>query len=676
MTTGTCSSFFRLSERLRGGIVHRLGWRELTPVQELAIPPVLDGHNVLILAPTAGGKTEAAVLPVLDRLSQKGLGALYLSPLRALLNNQEPRLQRLASLLGLTAFKWHSDVSASDKLRVRKEPGQLLMLTPESLEVLLTNRKGELFQDLRFVLVDEIHAFAGDDRGDHLVALLERLGAYSRHDLQRIGLSATVGNPEELQDWLQGGSRRERRLVCPPRAPSTRLIEVHPTQEPVLPASRLARGKKSLLFAESRGKVERARRALEELGVPAFVHHASLSRDVREASEQAFRSQTECCIVCTRTMELGLDVGDLDLVLQLGAPSSVSAFLQRLGRTGRRAGTRGHLAFFTDERWEFLRACALVTLAARGRVEPIALQRRSAHLFVQQAVARVLEHRGLPRAALEEGAGPAACFAGLTAADRRNLVQHLLDAGILVPADARLVLGRAGERAFGKANFRELYSVFEAPRELTVLSTDRRNLGTLECWFAQVGGEQPLCFLLAGEAWRAVRCDWDRGVLTVEPAPSGSVPSWSGDTRPIPRAVCEEVRALLIDSEPLAFLTDSAQELLESLRDEWAPRLAPARITSLGGSLYTFAGLRVNQAIAMLSGDEARADNLRVHGGDPIEGLDRIQKGERPAPNPTRLSKFQPWLPRDLEARFLEERLLDVEGARELAAASRATVLL
>ncbi|MHB2020119.1 MAG: DEAD/DEAH box helicase, partial [Candidatus Xenobia bacterium] len=181
---------------MRHGIVHTLGWRELRPVQEAAINTVLEGCNAVILAPTAGGKTEAAALPVFDQVRQPGLAVLYLSPLRALLNNQEDRLHRLASLVGLRVFKWHGDVGAGEKRRFGRDPGEVLMVTPESLEGLLVAGNGPLFAGLRFCIIDEVHAFAGDDRGAHMMALIERLTQYASADFQRLGLSATVGHPE------------------------------------------------------------------------------------------------------------------------------------------------------------------------------------------------------------------------------------------------------------------------------------------------------------------------------------------------------------------------------------------------------------------------------------------------------------------------------------------------
>ncbi len=695
------SAFFRLNERLRHGIVHTLGWRELRPVQEMALEALLDGRNALVLAPTAGGKTEAALLPTLDLLMRRpsrGVGALFLSPLRALLNNQQPRVELLSRLAGLTCFKWHGDVGADRKKRFLADPADVLMITPESLEVLfLTARvpKAELLGDVRVVIVDEIHAFAGDDRGDHLVALLERLRGYTSADFQRVGLSATVGNPEELLEWLQGGSTRPGVVVRPPKEASSRLVEFHPLAEGEDAAPRavaLARGRKSLFFAESRGRVERFKTALEDFGVLTFAHHASLSRELREDAERAFRQGSSCCIVCTSTMELGLDVGHLDLVLQLNAPATVSAFLQRLGRTGRRPGTKARLAFLTDDGDSFLQACALVRLALRGWVEPVAPTRRSLPVYLHQVLARILEHSGLGRRALVEGAGHPYGFADLSPAERETVLDHLLATGILDRADSLLILGPTGEKNFGYANFRELYSVFDTPAQLRVLTTANQEIGTLETWFARALGE-PFVFVLGGRAWVTVHCDWERAVLTVTPAPRGRFPSWMGSPVLVSREVCQEIRALLLDTGPAGFLAEAPARVLDRLRRERAQLLRPARLVlqRRGDTvwLHTYAGGRVNQVLGLLleerAGLEANLDNLAIRSDLPATGpwwsawepvlaeaaaglsQDTLQRLVARLPR-GRLSKFQPYLPPAMEARWLAERTLDAEGARDVTA--------
>ena len=335
----------RLHPHLQHAIVHDLGWRSLRPVQELTIDAVLDGCNSVVLAPTAGGKTEAAIFPLLSRILDENLqptAVLYICPIRALLNNQEDRLKSYAKMVGLEVFKWHGDVSDSRKQRFRESPAHILMTTPESLEVMLISERTDaraIFAGLSAVVIDEVHAFAGDDRGAHLAALLERVGSLCGRDIQRIGLSATVGNPHVIGEWLQGSSTRPFRLVDPPRPPPQRDLRVELCDDighAALAIAQRARGKKSLVFVESRAKAERVAHALSGSGVEVFIHHSSVSRADRTLAEEQFTRGENTAIVCTSTMELGIDVGDLDHVFQIDAPGSVASFLQRLGRTGRR----------------------------------------------------------------------------------------------------------------------------------------------------------------------------------------------------------------------------------------------------------------------------------------------------------------------------------------------------
>ena len=664
---------------------------------------VAAGSNAIIIAPTAGGKTEAAMLPVVDGLLRERIapvGALYLSPLRALLNNQEERMQVLLGLGGMSAFKWHGDVDALRKRRFTEAPEHLLMITPESLEVMLATpryAKHELFGGLRYVVVDEIHAFAGDDRGDHLIALLERLREYSGHDFQRIGLSATVSNPHRLLEWLQGSSEREGRVVRPEGERTGRVIEIHPLgelEDPAGLAARLVRGRKALFFAESRGKTEKLKQGLEERGVKAFVHHSSVSRDIREETERAFRDAEQCCIVCTSSLELGLDVGNLDLVLQLDAPSTVSSFLQRLGRTGRRHGTKGHMAFLTDCEWSFLQAVALVRLAAKGQVEPINPSERAVHIFLHQVLARVLQHGGVGRHRLVDGVGAPFCFRDLGRDERGALIDHLVATDVLSQADSLLTFGRRGEKEFGAANFLELYSVFETPRELRVRTMRNEDIGAVDAWFAQGVKDGEFVFLLGGAAWSMVSCDWDKGVMYVRPAERGKVPTWSGMPRLLSRAIAEDMRELLVSRDAVAFLTPTAQAVLDDMRSRWTDMLSAARVViqRRGDSvfLHTFAGGRINHVLAQvtrrLHGVSPGMSNFFVRMPVPSNGefarpfvevlefcaatgaftAEVVADLVRSLPR-ARLSKFQPYLPQQLEHRFIADRIFDLPGAQEMA---------
>ncbi|MSX88437.1 MAG: DEAD/DEAH box helicase, partial [Actinobacteria bacterium] len=314
--------FDRLHPALQHHVVNTLGWRNLRPLQEATIDPVLDGSNILAVAPTAAGKTEAAVLPLLSAMLEQdwsGLSVLYVCPLRALLNNLHVRIGDYCTMVGRRAALWHGDIRGGARDRILDDPPDVLLTTPESLEVMLISRKVEherIFANVRVVVVDEIHAFGGDDRGWHLLAVLERIARVTGRDIQRIGLSATVGEPASLLRWLNGSSTRRSEVVSPdggaPAAPELTLDHVGSIHNAAHVISTLHRGEKRLVFCDSRARVEQLAVELRERSVATFVSHSSLALDERRRAEEAFAEARDCVIVATSTLELGIDVGDLD----------------------------------------------------------------------------------------------------------------------------------------------------------------------------------------------------------------------------------------------------------------------------------------------------------------------------------------------------------------------------
>lgn len=693
------SSFARLHPQLRHAIVHDVGWRELRPVQELTADAVLDDCNAVVLAPTAGGKTEASMFPVLSRILAEELrpvAALYLCPIRALLNNQEERLQAYTRMVGLDVFKWHGDVSDARKQRFRDAPAHILMTTPESLEVMLISARTDaraLFRDLAVVIVDEVHAFAGDDRGAHLAALLERLVTLCGRDLQRIGLSATVGNPQVVGEWLQGSSKRQLRLVDPPRPKVERDLRVDFCEDVDAAArgiAELGRGKKSLVFVESRAKAERVAHALGGSGVEVFIHHSSVSRADRALAEERFSQGRNTAIVCTATMELGIDVGDLDQVMQVDAPSSVASFLQRLGRTGRRPNTRANCTFFCLGPESLLQSVALLRLAETGWVEDVRPASQAMHVLAHQVMALTLQEGGISRHSLLPWIEAAYPFFSVRPERLHELVDTMVAREILYEADGLLSLGRRGEKLYGRKNFFELYAVFTAPPVMRV-QHGKDDVGYVQALFVSMHDHKqgPLCFRLSGRAWEVGLIDWSKGVLHVRPAERGRVPSWLGVPGMLSRHLCQAMRDVLVrdeqkgEDEEGAWLSRSAALELRSLRESYAGVLdgetAPLEDQPDGIVWHTFAGGAVNRLISagleQKSGKRWVAGNLSVRCKDmaatearqavsELAGLDWERVAAMAARGMARgmVSKFQPCLPEAAEDRLLAERLLDLAG--------------
>ncbi len=672
------AGFERLHPYLRHALVHDLEWRTLRPVQELAIEAILDGCNTVILAPTAGGKTEAAVFPLLSRILSEEpppVAVLYVCPIRALLNNQEERLHGYARMVGLEAFKWHGDVHDSRRQRFRESPAHLLMTTPESLEVMLISARTdarELFRGLSAVIVDEVHAFAGEDRGAHLASLLERLSAFCGLDLQRIGLSATVGNPEVIGAWLQGSSERTFRLVDPPRPPTDRDLRVEFRDDVVSAApaiARLASGKKSLVFVESRARAELVAHALGGSEVEVFIHHSSISRADRALAEERFAGGENTAIVATSTLELGIDVGDLDQVIQVDAPATVASFLQRLGRTGRRNGARPNCTFFCLSPESLLQAVALLQLAQKGWIEDVRPASQAFHVLAHQVMALILQDGGVSRHRILPWVDVAWPFTGIGEMRFQELIDTMVARDILYEADGLLSLGARGEELYGRKNFFELYAVFTAPPMMRVRH-GRDEVGFVQSHFVAMhdASEGRLCFRLAGRAWEVRAVDWARGVLRVRPAGGGRVPTWLGTPGHLSTELCQAMMAVLIaESKDSRWLTRGAALELAALREGYADLLtegsAPLEESAKGIQWHTFAGGAVNRLLCaglrVTTGEPWVAGNLSVRSKEvglaaAGEGIRQLREldWQRVAADAVHglargaVSKFQPCLPK------------------------------
>jgi len=531
------SVFSRLAPRLQQAIVARLGWSGLRPVQELAGEALLNGNNAVILAPTAGGKTEASMFPTLSRLVETqpvGVGAIYVAPIKALLNNQEERLGLYTEMVGLRRFVWHGDTTTYARKQFLDDPAELLMTTPESLEVMLVSQRVDaraLFSDLRMIVIDEVHAIAGTDRGAHLMSVIERIARISGNDLQRAGLSATVGNPNAILNWLRGSSRREGVVVDPPKKPSRRqLLIVHESDQTqiALAAAQVSRGCKSLFFCQSRATTESVAETMRRAGTTVFVHHSAVSKEERLLAEQEFHHGSEACIVCTSTLELGIDVGDLDRVLQENAPETVGSFLQRMGRTGRREGQAANTTFFCERPDTVLQAIALIELARAAWVEDVPVNSRCWPVLIHQLLAMSLAENGVQR---DEAWSLLCCvpdFQGISKAEYDRLITWLIEDESLVVAGGRLLLGPHAERRFGRRNFMELYAVFSSPQSYSVVTVHGQVIGTLTQDFVDGLVDGVSCFLLGGRPWVVFLVVHNERLVRVEPAPRGRQPTWGG----------------------------------------------------------------------------------------------------------------------------------------------------
>lgn len=595
-------AFERLHPALQYHIVNSLGWSSLRPAQLGAIEPILTGKDCLILAPTAGGKTEAAMVPVLSRVLSEGWqgpSVLYVCPIKALLNNLEHRLSRYAGLVGRSVQVWHGDIARTAKAKALREPPDILLTTPESLEGMLISLRVDertWFGGLRAAIIDELHAFAGDDRGWHLRAVLGRIQEFAPGRLQRIGLSATVGNPGDLIRWLSGHG--DGVIVGGSTTPGDTEVTIGYVGNLANAAtvlSRLHRGGKRLVFCDSRARVEEVANNLRSKGVRTFVSHSSLSTTERRQAEEAFAQDGDCIIVATSTLELGIDVGDLDYVIQIDAPSAVSSFLQRMGRTGRRPGSKRNCLFLTTSDEAFLIACGVTRLWKEGYVEPAVPPPEPWHIVAQQAMALVLQ---LKAVGLQECVHKVArLFAELPEHGVREVLYHMLATDILCMTDGLLGCGRRGETLYGRQNFVDLVSTFASPLVFLV-RYGSNELGYVDPISLQRRDDEPHILLLAGHGWKVTSIDWARRMVWVEPSRDHGKARWFGTSRVLSFPVCQAVKRFLCDATAPVSLSRRAEQklgdLLEGLPPFDSEAITLERLPNERTRWWTFGGGRVN----------------------------------------------------------------------------------
>jgi ATP-dependent helicase Lhr and Lhr-like helicase len=611
------SGFERLSEPVRRWIWSK-GWDELRDIQEQAIAAILDTQDdVIISASTAGGKTEAAFLPIISSIADqqgKGFKALYISPLKALINDQFRRLEDLCEMVHLPVFKWHGDVSDSIKRKARTSPDGIVLITPESLEALFVRRGqevGALFGPTQFVVIDELHAFIGQERGKQLQSLLARLESAAGHSMRRIGLSATLGNMELAGEFLRprpsgnvrilrgaGGSgtlrlqiRGYQRLAAPVNPVS------EPQEEPNKEEKELAfmrqissnvfaamRGANGLVFAGSRASVELysdlLRQASKEIGVPEefFPHHANLSKDHREFVEERLRSGREpTTAVCTSTLELGIDIGAIESVAQIGVPWSVSSLRQRLGRSGRRDAPSILRIYIAEREWtndlhpadalrcQLVQSIAMIRLLVESWFEPPSVGALHLSTLAHQILAVIAQHGGASAIKIYNALCANGAFGSVSqdqfvrtlralGAPESKLVEQL--------SDGTLLLGAIGERLVDHYDF---YSVFVTAEEYQVV-WDGKVLGTLPIVTA-IAPEMTIIF--SGRRWSILEIRDREKVVVVVPSSAGVPPLFGGEGGDLDDRIVQEMREIYEEADIPPFLDQTAAKLLEEGRNEY-----------------------------------------------------------------------------------------------------------
>lgn len=755
--------------------IYEHDWESLRGIQVAAADAIFNtDENVLLTASTASGKTEAAFFPILTLLDEDppaSIGALYIGPLKALINDQFLRLNDLCEEARIPVWHWHGDVSSSHKRRLLKEPGGILQITPESLEALLLHKHaavGRLFGDLRFVVIDEVHSLLRGGRGGQTLCLIERLSRMAGVNPRRIGLSATIGDPERTGAFLSAGTGRgciiprfqeprrtwrlsmehfyttgpqaperlvaaagpvEAEVVATERMDGTRALP-DPTRPDIPPAADAAllaptdaaptdadpglgyifertRGAKCLVFCNSREEAEAVCSALrgycEANHEPDrfLIHHGNISSSFREMAEELMRDPERLdTTVTTATLELGIDIGRLERAFQLNAPFTVSSFLQRMGRTGRR-GEPPEMHFVMREEqpeprslmpetvpWELIQGIALVQLYREEKwVEPPQLDRLPYSLLYHQVMATLASCGELSPAELARRVLTLSYFHRVSVDDLRELLHHLIEIGHVETTEGGgLIVGIAGERVTNTFKF---YAVFQENEEFTVRS-ESAELGTIVN--PPPAGER---IAIAGHCWLVEEVDWKRHLVYCTQV-KGRVPAYFGDCPgDINTHVLERMKRALEEHEVYPYLLGNARARLAQARHVTenagvaGPHARP--LINLGGdtwALFPWLGSYAFLALERLLKIKCK-DALGIRGLDPsrpyfmqlrmredvteeefftvvadaaeqdFPAIDLVYPGEVPY-----FDKYDEYVPESLVRKGFAEGVLDIAGMR------------
>lgn len=574
--------------------IYQHNWTELRPVQIEACRVIFDTEaHLLVAAGTASGKTEAAFLPVLTHLYEKPcktIGVIYIGPIKALINDQFERLNGLLKEADIPVSHWHGDVAQSRKKQLLKNPQGILQITPESLESLLINKNSELmrlFGELRFIVIDEIHAFMGTERGCQVLCQLARLASATQNQPRRIGLSATLGDYSLAEDWLRSGT--DKQVITPNIDGAKRQIklslehfDIPEEADDITDYDRyifeLTKARKCLIFANNKTQTETIiaslRQIASETGQPDIyhVHHGSIAASLRQAAESAMRAPNEPAVTAaTLTLEVGVDIGHLERVIQLESPPSVASFLQRLGRTGRR-GVAADMRFVCAEEqispsaplpeqipWQLLQSIAIIQLYLEERwIEPIAPVKYPFSLLYHQTMSILAATGEISVNTLAKQVLNLPVFAAITPEDYQLLLRYLIDIDHIQKTETgTLILGLTGSKIAGKFQF---YAVFPDSEEFTV-KAGTTDIGSIV--LPPTIGNQ---FALAGKTWEVLEINFRKKVILAKQVEGKASIFWRGSSGTIHTKILQKMRQVLFEETEYFYLQKNALNRLYEAR--------------------------------------------------------------------------------------------------------------
>jgi ATP-dependent Lhr-like helicase len=697
-------SFDLLSEPIRKFIRDK-GWEQLRPIQTAAIAKILASDDNFILASrTASGKTEAAFLPILSKVNfnDSGVQVLYISPLIALINDQFYRIEELCKNLDVTVTKWHGEANKTLKERLIKQPNGIVLITPESLEAMFVNKPynvKQLFSNLKYVVIDEIHSFIGTDRGIQLKSILSRLQKVNSKSFSIVGLSATIGDYDEAKKFT-GDELKTKVLLDRTAKEINALFRYFKNKNEELPLELLkdlyieTKDNKVLIFPNSRGRAEEVAVKLRKIsdrvkGHPNyFSHHSSVDREVREYVEYFAKNNNRqnFCISCTSTLELGIDIGTVDEVVQIDATHSIASLIQRVGRSGRKEGESSNLYLYATNEWSLLQSIACWLLYKEGFIEPPQKNEKPYDILVHQALSITKGHSGIRLTELINQLQENAAFKQIELSEIDEILKHLIEIDFLEKLQHEVIIGVEGEKV---VNSRDFYSVFKTEENFKVVNAGN-TIGEIP-FSPQIIEDENI--LLSAKIWKIKFVDHKAKKIEVIPTKDGKKPMFFGGGATIHQRIREKMFEVLYSKTDYDFLDQPSCDEIEILRKDFSV----FNITDLQSDrplltaekhlqLFTFTGTRINRTIQLLLNiagikntldDSSSSFDIEVPKQEliskwsylsfPLTDIDtHISTLLQTNPALLDFSKWGTYLPDNYKIKLVKDRYFDIEQTAQL----------
>jgi ATP-dependent Lhr-like helicase len=697
-------SFDSLSEPIRKYIRDKR-WEQLRPIQTAAISKILTTDDNYILASrTASGKTEAAFLPILSKVdfSETGIQVLYIAPLIALINDQFYRIEELCKYLDVTVTKWHGEANKTLKNRIIKQPHGIILITPESLEAMFVNKPfnvKQLFSNLKYVVIDEIHSFIGTDRGTQLKSILSRLQNVNAKPFSIVGLSATIGDYDEAKKFT-GNELKTKVLLDRTAKEIQALFRYFKNENEELPLELLkdlyieSKDNKVLIFPNSRGRAEEVAVKLKKIsdkvkGHPNyFSHHSSVDKEVREYVEYFAKNNNRqnFCISCTSTLELGIDIGTVDEVVQIDATHSIASLIQRVGRSGRKEGESSNLFLYATNQWSLLQSLACWLLYKEGFIEPPQSTAKPYDILLHQALSITKGHSGIRLTALVKELKENFTFNQIEVTDIEKILNHLIEIDFLEKLQHEVIIGVEGEKI---VNSREFYSVFKTEENFKVVSAGNP-IGEVS-FSPQIIEDENI--LLAAKIWKIMFIDFKSKKIEVIPAKDGKKPMFFGGGATIHPRIREKMLEILYSKIDHDVLDQPSCDEIETMRKDFSvfnlqdlKTGRPLLTTEKHLQLFTFTGTRINRTLQMLLNiagikntlaDSSSSFDIEVPKQEllakwtslskPIADIDtHITNLLQATPNLLDFSKWGLYLPQNFQVKLIKDKYYDIANTEQL----------